>query len=334
MRRSLVPTIFLALALLPGCGSDSGGDAKELTIYSGREQDLVKPLLDRYEEENGVELQVRYGESPELAATLVEEGEATPADVFFSQDAGALGLLEQEGRLEQLDDSILTKVDPRFRSRKGRWVGVSGRARIVAYNREEVKEAELPRSVLGLAAARWEGKVGWAPTNASFQSFVTALRKAEGEKAAEDWLRAMDENDTQVYESNDAIRDAVAKGEIEVGLINHYYVAQARAEEGPDYPVEIYEPPGGDAGALVNAAGAGVLAGAEGDAAREFVEFLLSREAQAYFSDETKEYPLAAGVKPAEGLAPLDSIRQPDVDLSDLADLKATVELLEKSGVL
>lgn len=324
---------MMLVAAVPGCGF--GGDSGELTIYSGREQDLVGPLLERYAEEEGVDIKIRYGTTPELAATINEEGEASPADVFFSQDAGALGLLQNEGRLAKLPQDLLDEVDPRFRSPEGDWVGTSGRARIIAYNRDELKESDLPRSVLGLTAGRWKGQVGWAPTNASFQSFVTALRKSVGEDRAASWLRGMRDNDAQVYENNVAIRDAVAKGEIEVGLINHYYVAEARDEEGRDYPVEIYEPPGGDPGALVNAAGAGVIAGADNsEEAREFIRFLLSREAQEYFSKETREYPLSAGVAPAAGLVPLERIQQPRVDLSDLADLQGTVDLLERTGVL
>ena len=334
MRRVLLATALLALAGLSGCGFGGGGDG-ELTIYSGRQQDLVGPLLERYAKEEGVDIKVRYGGTPELAATINEEGDNSPADVFFSQDAGALGALQNEGRLAKLPGDLLDRVDERFRSRNGDWVGVSGRARIVAFDKNSLEESDLPSSVLGFTAERWKGKVGWAPTNASFQSFVTALRKTEGADAAEDWLRGMKDNDTQVYENNVAIRDAVAKGEIEVGLINHYYVAEAVAEEGADYPVGVFEPPGGDPGALVNVAGAAVIEGSEHeDAAREFIAFLLSREGQEYFADETKEYPLAAGVEAEPGLIPLDSIRQPDVDLSDLDDLEGTVDLLEKTGVL
>ena len=145
----------------------------------------------------------------------------------------------------------------------------------------------------------------------------------------------MKDNDAQAYENNIAIRDAVAKGEIEVGLINHYYVAEARAEEGPDYPVGVFEPPGGDPGALVNVAGVGIVKGAENEGrARKFVEYLLNARSQRYFADRTKEYPVAAGVKAAAGLVPLDSIQQPDVDLADLDDLQGTIELLERTGVL
>ena len=319
---------------MSGCGFGGGSDG-ELTVYSGRQQDLVGPLLERYAKEEGVDIKVRYGETPALAATIAEEGGNSPADVFLSQDAGSLGMLQDEGRLTDLGQDLLDRVDARFRSRKGQWVGISGRARIVAYDKRKLKRSDLPASVLGLTAQPWEGKVGWAPTNASFQSFVTALRRTEGENAAEEWLRGMKANGTQVYENNVAIRDAVAKGEIQVGLINHYYVAEAVAKEGDDYPVGIFEPPGGDPGALVNVAGAAVIRGTEdGNAARDFVSFLLSREAQRYFASETKEYPLAAGIEAEASLLPLKSIQQPDVDLSDLDDLEGTVDLLEKTGVL
>lgn len=331
MRRTLLATLLLPLA---GCGFGGGSDG-ELTIYSGRQQDLVGPLLERYAKDEGVDIKVRYGGTPELAATIAEEGDNSPADVFFSQDAGALGSLQNEGRLIALPRDLLDRVGERFRSSKNDWVGVSGRARIIAYDKASIEESDLPPSVLGLTAQRWKGKVGWAPTNASFQSFVTALRRTEGEGVAEDWLQAMKENDTQVYENNVAIRDAVAKGEIQVGLINHYYVAEAVAEEGDDYPVGVFEPPAGDPGALVNVAGAAVVKGSDHeDAARDFIEFLLSREAQEYFAKETKEYPLAAGVKAEASLIPLDSIEQPEVDLSDLDDLQGTVDLLEETGVL
>lgn len=335
MSKLFTTSVLLVAAALSGCGFGGGGGSSELTIYSGREQDLVGALLDRYAKENGVDIKVRYGTTPEIAATLGEEGDRSPADVFLSQDAGALGSLQADGRLERLPAELLDRVDRRFRSSEGAWVGISGRARVVAYDKQRVKESELPRSVLGLTAPRWKGRVGWAPTNASFESFVTALRKTEGEAGAERWLRGMKDNDTQAYENNVAIRDAVAKGEIEVGLINHYYVAEARAQEGPDYPVGIYEPKGGDPGALVNVAGAAVIAGAQHEeAAREFIAFLLSKEAQRYFAERTKEYPLSAGVEPEPSLAPLESIEQPDVDLADLGDLQGTIDLLERTGVL
>ena len=335
MRRALAILAVLALAVPSGCGFGTDGGSADLTVYSGRDKELIGPILDRYAEEQDLDIEVRYGGTPELAATIVEEGDRSPADVFVSQDAGALGLLHSEGRLEPLPQSTLDRVNSRFRSTDGDWVGISARARVVAYDRRRLKRSQLPSSVLDLTDPAWKGRVAWAPTNASFQSFVTAMRKTQGEGGAERWLRDMKSNDTQPYENNIAIRDAIAKGEIEAGLINHYYVAEARAEEGPDYPVGIFSPPGGDPGALVNVAGAGIVKGAEHERrARDLVAFLLSREAQTYFAEKTKEYPLAGGVKPPAGLVPLEAIRQPDVDLADLSDLKGTVDLLERTGVL
>jgi iron(III) transport system substrate-binding protein len=327
--------IFALLILAIGTAGCGGSEDGTITVYSGREEELVAPLFELYEEETGNEVEARYGDSAELAATILEEGDNTPADVFFSQDAGALGALEKEGLFSQLDEEIVGLVDERYRSADGRWVGASGRARVIAYDSRELSESELPDSVLELAEPQWEGRVGWAPTNGSFQAFVTALRLSEGDEAAREWLEAMDRNGTESFPDNSSIRDAIAAGEIDAGLINHYYVAQAQAEEGKGYPVEVDFPKGGDVGALVNVAGAGILAGsAKQQTAEEFVAFLLSPRAQRYFVEETKEYPLIEGVEAAPALVPLKQIEQPQVDLSNLDDLQGTLTLIEESGVL
>jgi iron(III) transport system substrate-binding protein len=332
--RALLAAIGLVSFMLAavGCGDDDGGP---LTIYSGREEEYVGPLYERYEEETGNEVEVRYGDSAELAATILEEGDNSPADVFFSQDAGALGALEQEDLFSELGEGILAKVEPRFRSETDQWVGTSGRARVIGYDRRELSATDLPRSVLGLADPEWEGRVGWAPTNGSFQAFVTAMRLTEGDDATQQWLEDMNANDTQSFADNSSIRDAIAAGEIDAGLLNHYYVAQAQAEEGPDYPVEVYFPRGGDVGALINVAGAGILSGSDQqDEASEFLDFLLSPETQRYFSDEIKEYPLVKGVEADPQLVPLAEIEHPEIDLANLDDLQGTLKLMQEAGVL
>jgi iron(III) transport system substrate-binding protein len=316
------------------CGDDDG-DTGPLTVYSGREEELVAPLFDRFEEETGTEVEVRYGDSAELAATILEEGENSPADIFFSQDAGSLGALQAEGLLTELPEEVSAPVDARFRSREGAWVGTSGRARVIAYNGDNVAAADLPESILGFTDPAWKGRIGWAPTNGSFQAFVTAMRVTEGEEATRDWLEGIVANDPETFTDNEAIRDAIANGEIDVGFINHYYVAQAQEEEGEGYPVEVDFPAGGDIGALVNVAGVGLLASSENDeAGLEFVEFLLSPDSQRFFSEETKEYPLIDGVEADPLVVPLAEIEQPDVDLSNLDDLEGTLTLLEESGAL
>ena len=318
------------------CGDDdsgSGGDS--LVVYSGRNQDLVGDLLKRYQADTGEKLEIRYSDSADLAATLLEEGDNSPADVFFSQDAGALGALQKEGLLAKLPQGTLDEVDARYRSVKGEWVGLSARARVIAYDKRELKESDLPRSVLSLTDEKWKGRVGWAPTNPSFESFVTALRKLRGEDEAKAWLEGMVANDAKVFKNNIAVRDAIANGEVDVGLINHYYVAEAVAAEGNDYPVGVFFPPGGDPGALVNVAGGAVLKSSKKQAeAQKLLQWLLGRTAQEYFADKTKEYPIAAGVRPDPALEPLASIEQPDIDLSDLDGLQESVELIRDSGAL
>ncbi len=330
---------LVALALLPAaCGEDggsAGGSDGELVVYSGRNGGLIGPLIDRYEAANDIDLKVRFGDSAELAATLLEEGENSPADVFYSQDAGALGALTLEGRLQELPDEIVEQVEPRFRAPGGEWVGVSGRARVVAYNTETLSEDEMPESIMDFTDPEWEGRIGWAPTNASFQAFVTAFRVLEGEEAARAWLEGIQANNPLVYNNNTATLEAVASGEVDVGFINHYYLFRQLEEQGEDFPARNYFFQEGDIGGLINVAGAGILDTATNqEAAEAFVSFLLSPEAQTYFRDETKEYPLIEGVDADPMLPSLAEIQTPEIDLSELDDLQGTLELLEELGIL
>ena len=306
-----------------------------LTIYSGRSEELVGPLIERFETETGIDVEVNYAGTSDLAATLLEEGANSPADVFFSQDGGALGALAAEGLLAELPGDTLGKVDTRFRSPDGQWVGVSGRARVVAYDPRALSEDELPDSILDFADPEWKGRIGWAPTNASLQSFITALRVLEGEDAARAWLEGVVANEPKVYEGNSQALEGVAAGEVEVALINHYYLLGQVAEQGDDYPARNHFLPGGDPGALVNVAGAAILGTAKNPAAAQtFVDFLLAEESQQYFADETFEYPLIEGVPADERLVPLADIESPDIDLSDLSDLEGTLSLMQEVGAL
>jgi iron(III) transport system substrate-binding protein len=317
-----------------GAGTPGASIGGTLVIYSGRSEELVGPLIERFEAQSGVDVEVNYAGTSELAATILEEGDRSPADVFFSQDGGALGALAQENRLATLPQSTLDRVPEGFRSPDGLWVGVSGRARVAAYNTEVLSEADMPDSILDFTDPKWKGKLGWAPSNASLQSFVTALRLLDGEDAARAWLEGIQANGPQVYEGNSQALEGVASGEIEVAFINHYYLLEALAEGG-DLPVANHFFPGGDPGSLINAAGAGVLTTAtNAQAALAFIDFLLSDESQTYFADETYEYPLVDGIPADERLTPLDEIDSPDIDLSDLADLQGTVELMQEVGIL
>lgn len=305
-----------------------------LVVYSGRNEELVGPVIEAFETATGVRVDVRYAGTSELAATILEEGDNSPADVFFSQDAGALGALATEDRLARLPADLLDLVDARFRSPDGVWTGVTGRARVLAYDTRELSAADLPDSVLDLTDPAWRGRVGWVPTNASFQTFVTALRLQLGDEAAKAWLVAMKANEPRAYEGNSAALRAIAAGEIDVALINHYYLYAAKAGD-PSIPVANHFFTGGDPGALVNIAGVGVLSTARHPVAAEaFVRHLLSSEGQTYFATKTFEYALVDGIPPAAGLPALAEIESPDLDLTDLADLAGTIRLLQEAGVL
>ncbi|MCX7853952.1 MAG: iron ABC transporter substrate-binding protein [Caldilineales bacterium] len=307
----------------------------QLVIYSGRSESLIGPLLTTFETESGLRLSVRYGETAEMAATILEEGRNSPADVFFAQDAGALGALAAAGRLRPLPAELLEQVPSAFRSNQGDWIGISGRARTVVYNTELVAESDLPETIWGFTDPRWKGKLGWAPTNGSFQSFVTALRLLEGEEQAREWVQATIANDIKVYANNTAIVEAVIKGEIAAGFVNHYYVLRAQAERGGQLPARNHFLASGDAGALVNVAGVGILDTARHpEAALTFVRFLLSPASQRYFVEQTKEYPLVPGLDPAPELKPLAELATPDIDLNNLRDLQGTLALLQDVGAL
>jgi iron(III) transport system substrate-binding protein len=305
-----------------------------LTVYSGRSESLVGGLIEKIEAATGVTLNIRYGNTAELAAQILEEGDNTPAGLYFGQDAGALGALAKEGRFAVLPESLLEKVEPRFRSPDGLWIGLSGRARVLVYNPAATDPATLPASILDLPSADLGGPIGWAPTNASFQSFITALRITQGEDAARSWLEGIIATDPVIFDGNAPQVEAVANQEIAVGIVNHYYLHQAR-KENPEISAENYFFPNGDIGSMINVAGVGVIAGSdqEGDALA-VTEYLLSEEAQHYFAEETSEYPLAAGVPAIADLKPLNELESPDIDLSDLDDLAGTLTLLTELNLI
>lgn len=315
--------------------TETAGEGGTLTIYSGRNEELVGPLIEQFEQQSGIDVEVRYGDTAELAATILEEGDNSPADVFFAQDAGALGAVQAADRFEELSDEITGRVEERFRSEEDEWVGVSGRARVVVFNTATYTTTDLPDSIFGYTDPKFRGRIGWAPTNGSFQAFVTALRVLEGEDRAREWLEGIQANEPKVYENNTAVVNAVASGEIDVGFVNHYYLFRLLAENGEGFGARNYYFTNGDPGSLINVAGAGVLSTSDNKpAADQFVEFLLSDEAQQYFADETYEYPLVEGIEPNEALPRLDEIETPNINLSDLDDLQGTLQLLQDLGIL
>jgi iron(III) transport system substrate-binding protein len=326
--------LLLGLAAACGGGGDDDGGGS-LVVYSGREEELVAPLFELFEEETGITVDVRYGDSAELAATIAEEGGNSPADVFFAQDPGSLGAVEQEGLLAELPADVLDRVPERYRDPDGHWTGTSGRARVLVYNTEAVAESELPESVFDLTGPEWRGRLGIAPTNGSFQAFVTTMRLTQGDERTREWLEGIEANDPMIYDGNTPIVEAAAAGEVDVGLVNHYYLYVIRGEQ-PDAPIENHYFSGDDPGALVSVAGAAILEGGENrEQAERFLEFLVSDAGQEFYANAAEaEFPLVAGIEGAEGLPRLESLEGPRIELDQLGpELEATLRMLNEVGL-
>lgn len=341
IRRKAAAFAALGALVLGACGgTDSSSDSVDpadlegstITIYSGRSEELVGDLFTQFTAETGIKVEARYGDSGEMAATILTEGSASPADVFFSQDAGALGAIED--LFAKLPADILNTVDAKYAADSGKWVGTSGRVRVIVYNPDLV--ATPPTTIDELLKPEWKDKIGFAPTNASWQSFVTALRVLRGEDGAETWLRGFAANNPKAYEKNGAVRDAVNAGEVSLGLVNHYYLLEKIAAEGAaNVKAKNQYMAAGDPGGLVNIAGIGILASSKNAAgAQAFAKFLQSETAAEYFRTKTWEYVLTSGAIQAEGQPSLDELNAPAIDLSDLKSIEATQELLQKVGLL
>jgi iron(III) transport system substrate-binding protein len=337
----------IALAVLTlslgGCGGDdepasstgasAGGET--LTIYSGREEEIVAPLYEKFTAATGIKVDVRYGGSSELAAQIADEGGNSPADVFFSQDAGALVAVGEA--LTALPQTALDRVPAEYRAADGKWVGTSGRVRVVAYNTEKYSEKDLPDTIAEYTDPKFKGRIGIAPTNASFQAFVSAMRVSVGDEKTRAFLTALKDNGAKTYEKNSAIMDAIVAGEVDLGFVNHYYLALVTAEQ-PDAPVANKFLTKGDPGAFLNVAGVGVLAtSTKADAANRFVAYLLSEEGQRFYADEASEneYPLIAGIAPAAGLPPLDTLTSSGASIAAVStEAEKTLALLDEVGLI
>lgn len=323
-----------ALALVPiialsGCTTSSENSSESITIYSGRSEALISELLDTFTKETGIDVNVRYGDSAELAAQILEEGSNVQADVFFSQDAGALGALAKEGLTKSLPTEITDLVNGSYKSKDSQWVGVSGRARVLVV--DPAKVTELPTSYKDLMDPSWKGRIAIAPTNASFQAFITAIRITEGDQAAKEFLDAMKEN-AVLFEKNGLILQAVEDGVVDAGLINHYYWFELENEKGVgNMNSELVWFEDQDAGNLINVAGVATVS--DNPSANVFVKWLLGETAQKYFVERTREYSLT-GVPDVAGVKPFGDIKAPDIDLSDLDSLEETLKLIQEARLL
>lgn len=313
----------------------TGEPEQTLNVYSGRTEALVAPVLDAFEKQTGIRIKVKYADTAQLAATLLEEGARTPADVFLAQDASTLALLEAEEALAPLPEGLTGRVAPSFKSKTGHWLGVTGRARVLAYNTEKLEPDDLPKTAAELTDAKWKGRVGWAPENASFQSAISAMIQLEGKDATAAWVKGVQANEPRAYPKNTPAVVAVSRGEVDVALVNHYYLYRLRAEHGDDFPVENHYFRDGSAHSMVNVSGVGVVAASRRqELAHKLVDYLLGEEAQRHFVDENYEFPVISGVKTPLGLPEINSLNAPEIDLAKLEELEATHGILREAGAL
>ena len=306
-----------------------------LTVYCGRNETRARPLLERLAEQLEINMQVRYAATAELAAALLEEGNESPADLFFVQDGGALGALGSAGRLRSLPEAILGRVEPQFRSGRGNWVGTSARVRALVYNTANVTTEELPPSVDNLLDPRWAGRVGWAPSHINFLAFVTGFRVLRGDEAALTWLTAMRDAGTVSFDDHAQVVNAVRVGELDAGLVNHYYTYEVIAELGTDAPITNHFFTNQDPGALFNVAGAGILVHTRNVVQAEaFVSAFLSDSSQRYFVEDLLEYPLVPGIDAPLDLPSIEELDPPVIDLDALADVNDTIDMLTELGLM
>jgi iron(III) transport system substrate-binding protein len=304
-------SVMLVTLLVASCGDTTGttmAAPEQIILYSGRNENFVEPLIDAFTAATGIEVVVRYGDgTSDLAAILLNEGDATDADLFWAQDPAWIGAIGDAGLLSTLPSDVLDLVDPAYRDGDGEWVGVTARSRVMVYNRDLVSAEELPDTVTELTDPVWRGRIGIAPTNASFVAFVSAMELVDGPEATLAWLEGMAANDVATFSGNGAIVNAVIAGDLDAGLVNHYYLLQAMAERG-EVPASNHFLAAGDPGSLVMATGVGVLHPSDHkQAAVEFIRYLLSEDAQAHFVVDLFEYGLIEGAPTPEGQLELDS---------------------------
>lgn len=330
---AIVAALFMGLFAIFSSSNEKSEKVTDLTIYSGRSEEFISPIFAEWEAQSGIKLNIRYGGSAELAAQILEEGSNSPADLFLSQDAGSLGAISEAGLFISLPSDVAQDIPARFVAANRDWVGVTGRARVFAYAPDRVKT--LPQSIVDLTKPLYKNQIGIAPTNASFQAFVTALIQNKGKEFAKSWLQGLKANGVKIYQKNSAIVEAIDKGEISIGLVNHYYTWEVA--EGLGRPINVkngfFTP--GDFGNLINVSGAGVLASSKKQrVAQDLINYLTSASTQQKFVTDNHEYSLVDGANPPAELPGLDQIGAPSIDLDQLKSIKPTQDLLLEVGLL
>jgi iron(III) transport system substrate-binding protein len=330
-RSSLALSLALAAAAAgAGC---SGNDGPKLVVYNAQHEQLLEEIAPRFEEKTGIQVELRNGADSELAAQLIQERDASPADVFLTENTPAMSAVERAGLLASLDAPATDPIPAAYRPASGMWTGFVARSTVLVYNPSLISEDELPASILDLAEPEWADKVSFSPTGADFQAIVAAVLELEGEDATRGWLEGLKANGT-VYDGNDVVLEAVNSGEVATGIEYHYYWYRDQAESGDTSDdSELYYFGDQDPGAFVSVSGAGVLENAEHhEEAQEFVEYLTSQEGQQALADSyALEYPLNPAVSLDPPVKPFSELDPPTVAVSDL-DGDKVVEMLSDAG--
>ncbi|MFF2390552.1 iron ABC transporter substrate-binding protein [Agromyces sp. NPDC058104] len=338
LRRAVVPAVAVTL-LLSGCAAGGSGDAAvdedALVVYNAQHEELTQEWADAFTEETGIEVVLRNGDDSELGNQLVQEGAASKADVFLTENSPAMSLVEEAGLFAPVDESTLALVPEQYRPASGAWTGIAARSTVLVYNPELISEAELPASLMDLEKPEWKDRWGAAPAKADFQAIVSAVLETQGEDATRAWLEGMAENAVE-YRNNIVTMKAVNAGEVPVGVIYHYYWYRdqdAAAEDSGDTKLHYFGDQ--DPGAFVSVSGGGVLENAKHpDEAQQFLAFLAGEEGQRILGEGYSfEYPVASGVAAKPELPPLDTLDAPVIDPSSLNGPKV-IELMTEAGLL
>lgn len=333
-RRIAAVLSVLAVAAAATACSDSG-QSDELLIYNAQHESLTKEWIDAFTKETGIKVTYRQGGDTELGNQLVAEGKASPADVFLTENSPAMAAVERAGLFADLSPETLDQVPPQYRPATGKWTGVAARSTVFVYNTSRLQPDQLPKSLLDLQRPEWKGRWGAPPTKADFQAIVSALLQLKGESATAQWLAAMKAN-AKLYSDNIATLKAVNAGEVDGGVIYHYYWFrdQAKTKEMSGNTALHYFK-NEDPGAFVSLSGGGVLASSDRiDEAQQFIRFVTGRAGQEVLEKGTSfEYPVASGVPANPALPPLDTLQAPKVDPSNL-DAQKVTDLMTKAGLL
>jgi iron(III) transport system substrate-binding protein len=340
-----VAVLVVLAAIASGCGSSSstssatgadGASGGTLTLYSAQHEQMTNALAKAFEKQSGATVRVRFGEDEGLANQIVQEGSASPADVLLTENTPPLELLSEKGLLANVSAPTLAQVPSRYDSKSGQWVGVAARETVLIYDPRKISASELPKSILDLAKPEWKGKLAIAPSEPDFVPIVSAIDKLDGRAATTSWLEGFAAN-AKRYDDNEGIVAAVEAGQVDAGVINHYYWFEQRAEVGAaKVHSKLYYFGHEDPGALVNISGAGALKSSHDPAlAQKFLAFLASKQGQnAMTHSGDWEYPLLAGVAAPPGLVPFSKLEAPDVGPADLGDGSVPLQLMQQAGLL